>query len=196
MLASKKRDVLNAVWSAGSDRRGTTQRRWFARGWGNVSALEGASSELRRKKAAIVDIGLEMSSRQYPGGLPLHQSRWETSLNGACWNKATKNRGVCAPNRHARSRRGRSIFRYPDIGRHPAPPGVFLLQPTSSPSECTRSRPSPLRYTPISPLRRLSASSATFFADETSRCFSLANLPTLSFAHSEPSSDRVSTVIR
>lgn len=51
MPASKKRDILNAVWSAGSDRRGTTQRRWFARGKGNVSALEGASSELRRKKS-------------------------------------------------------------------------------------------------------------------------------------------------
>ena len=42
----------------------------------------------------------------------------------------------------ATPRRGRSIFRYPDIGRHPASPRVFLLQSTSSPSGCTRSRPS------------------------------------------------------
>lgn len=104
LLSKKRRNILNAAWSAESDRRGTTQRRWFVKGRGNVSALEVASSELRRKKVAIVDIGLEMSSRQYPRGLPLHQSRWKTSLNGACWNKATKNRGVCAPNRHATSR--------------------------------------------------------------------------------------------
>lgn len=52
----------------------------------------------------------------------------------------------------ATPRRGRSIFRYPDIGRHPAPPRVFLLQSTSSPSGCTRSRPSFLASSLYSPL--------------------------------------------